>query len=102
MKIQRLVEVICSGNAYLLLTGVVCLTSTYGQLKSDWCDWRSQLPLVRDGGCHVETFVYNAWILVWSFHDCQFEGEFWLTSSRLVSLGSGWLLTCVTWVLVVV
>ena len=41
MKIQRLVEVICSGNAYLLLTGVVCLTSTYGQLKSDWCDWRS-------------------------------------------------------------
>ena len=41
MKIQRLVEVICSGNAYLLSTGVVCLTSTYGQLKSDWCDWRS-------------------------------------------------------------
>ena len=41
MKIQRLVEVICSGNAYLLLTGEVCLTSTYGQLKSDWCDWRS-------------------------------------------------------------
>ena len=23
MKIQRLVEVVCSGNAYLLLTGVV-------------------------------------------------------------------------------
>jgi len=41
MKIQRLVEVICSSNAYLLSTGVVCLTSTYGQLKSDWCDWRS-------------------------------------------------------------
>ena len=40
MKIQRLVEVICSGNAYLLLTGV-CLTSTYDQLKPDWCDWRS-------------------------------------------------------------
>ena len=33
MKIQRLVEVICSGNAYLLLTGVGCLTSTYGQLE---------------------------------------------------------------------
>jgi hypothetical protein len=41
MKIQRLVEVVCSGNAYLLLTGVVCLTSTDGQLESDWCDWRS-------------------------------------------------------------
>ena len=41
MKIQWLVEVICSGNAYLLLTGVVCLISTYGQLKSDWCEWRS-------------------------------------------------------------
>ena len=41
MKIQRLVEVICSGNAYLPVTGAVCLTSTYGQLKSDWCDWRS-------------------------------------------------------------
>ena len=41
MKIQRLVEVVCSGNAYLLLTGVVCLISTYGQLKSNWCDWRS-------------------------------------------------------------
>ena len=39
MKIQRLVEVVCPGNAYLLLTGDVCLTSTYGQLESDWCDW---------------------------------------------------------------
>ena len=40
MKIQRLVEVVCSGNAYLLLTGVVFFfTSTYGQLESDWCDW---------------------------------------------------------------
>ena len=36
MKIQRLVEVVCSGNAYLLLTGAVCLTSTYGQLEFDW------------------------------------------------------------------
>ena len=41
MKIQRLVEVVCSGNAYLLLTGVVCLTSTDSQLETDWCDWRS-------------------------------------------------------------
>ena len=39
MKIQRLVEVVCSGNAYLLLTGAFFFTSTYGQLESDWCDW---------------------------------------------------------------
>ena len=40
MKIQRLVEVVGSGNAYLLLTGAVSFfTSTYGQLESDWCDW---------------------------------------------------------------